>query len=527
MKKDRRINRGTLALSCALLMNPATSAVAQTSDATLAEFARSLPQDVLRQIAQRPDNFLQQMSQQLFSLSPEGVATPAAAELHASRQQATARANFVTRLLRYDLDGDGTVTASEIELQLPYLQSQERGQLTLLMVEVDENDDQDLSFAEIRSAAQSEVDGQNSRRSGFDIDSIMAFDANGNGRVDLAEVASVIAAIDAVDLENVVRRPSAQREPAVICEVPKPVEQAELVFLSANEGQLLSTLAVAGQDEVTSVATITIAEGTAPLYIFATANSPIIWKIEGATERVQQVVAQPNSVETGPGVAVAGISSESVLFVEPKSCVTRFIPEMSAETNARMAPLLESLGRSFDHLFLARNMGGSQVIPATNEAGNDAAEIRPYRTTMTFLLGESSYDLSAAGMAITGSEPPAQVGEASALSPVRSMMRFYPNGMIALSPEDVHASARVEFYEILPNQAGLLQLLADGTVEYRSDDSYYIKEPIGRFPAQLFGGHSVKFVLAPGVPMPAGSPGHSSVISEETGECLVRHPCRQ
>lgn len=44
-----------------------------------------------------------------------------------------------------------------------------------------------------------------------------------------------------------------------------------------------------------------------------------------------------------------------------------------------------------------------------------------------------------------------------------------------------------------------------------------IVKPIKRFPAGLNGSHAVVFVLAKGVPMPAGSPGHSCVISEETG----------
>jgi hypothetical protein len=39
-----------------------------------------------------------------------------------------------------------------------------------------------------------------------------------------------------------------------------------------------------------------------------------------------------------------------------------------------------------------------------------------------------------------------------------------------------------------------------------------------RFPAGLSGAHSVRFILARGVPMPDGSPGHSTVISEETGQ---------
>jgi len=41
-----------------------------------------------------------------------------------------------------------------------------------------------------------------------------------------------------------------------------------------------------------------------------------------------------------------------------------------------------------------------------------------------------------------------------------------------------------------------------------------------KFPAELNGAHSVKFLLLRGVPDPDGSPGHSDLVSEETGPSL-------
>jgi hypothetical protein len=49
------------------------------------------------------------------------------------------------------------------------------------------------------------------------------------------------------------------------------------------------------------------------------------------------------------------------------------------------------------------------------------------------------------------------------------------------------------------------------------DTAFRIARPIPRFAAGLYGARLVRFVLARGVPMPAGSPGHSCVISEATG----------
>jgi hypothetical protein len=69
---------------------------------------------------------------------------------------------------------------------------------------------------------------------------------------------------------------------------------------------------------------------------------------------------------------------------------------------------------------------------------------------------------------------------------------------------------------VLPEEAGLVQLVAAGDIARNRLGEYLIKKKI-RFPAGLYGGHSVKFLLLRGVPTPDGDPGHSVVISEETG----------
>lgn len=113
---------------------------------------------------------------------------------------------------------------------------------------------------------------------------------------------------------------------------------------------------------------------------------------------------------------------------------------------------------------------------------------------MTFSLGENSYELSVAGMTLAGeAEPDATAQGRATCGPIRWMMRFYPMGLIALSPDDVHSPASIEPYDVLPQQAGLLQLIADGSVECQRGGAYYIKEPIALFPAGLNGGPSVKF----------------------------------
>jgi hypothetical protein len=101
-------------------------------------------------------------------------------------------------------------------------------------------------------------------------------------------------------------------------------------------------------------------------------------------------------------------------------------------------------------------------------------------------------------------------------------LRFNPGGIVEIDPAGVVSSMPAEPYEVLPHGFGLAQLVATGALEPRGgqfffDGYFYIASAIPRFPAGLYGAHSVTFVLGSGVPLPAGSPGHSCVISEETG----------
>jgi hypothetical protein len=106
-----------------------------------------------------------------------------------------------------------------------------------------------------------------------------------------------------------------------------------------------------------------------------------------------------------------------------------------------------------------------------------------------------------------------QVGPGDLASEVA---RFYPGGVVEIDPASVVASRPVERYVVLPNQPGLLQLVQSGALERNNRGDFLIKRQI-RFPAELHGAHSARFLLLRGVPMPEGSPGHSCVILEETG----------
>lgn len=188
-------------------------------------------------------------------------------------------------------------------------------------MEADSNADQRLSLSEIVAAARAEVGQSQQSTNGRGIDSIMAFDVNADGQVDVAEVAAVLAAIDPADFETTRRLPITQQQSAQTCDAPRPSGEADVVFLSGYNGAAVSTLAVSGQDRDTTVATIAITDGTAPLYIFATVLDSVVWKFDGATERVQKLVVQPRTIATGPGAAVSGIPGENITLSRRKAAL--------------------------------------------------------------------------------------------------------------------------------------------------------------------------------------------------------------
>jgi hypothetical protein len=95
--------------------------------------------------------------------------------------------------------------------------------------------------------------------------------------------------------------------------------------------------------------------------------------------------------------------------------------------------------------------------------------------------------------------------------------RFSPGGVIDIDAKTVISSAPASGYEVLPQQAGLVQLLDSGALTQNSVGEYIVREKM-RFPAGLYGAHSVTFLVMKGAPYPGGDPGHSCVIVEDSGE---------
>jgi hypothetical protein len=84
---------------------------------------------------------------------------------------------------------------------------------------------------------------------------------------------------------------------------------------------------------------------------------------------------------------------------------------------------------------------------------------------------------------------------------------------VRIDPAAVVAVMPVASYEVMPQEAGLVQLLESGAIERNGQGEYLVKRKI-RYPPRS----AVKFVILKGVPVPDGDPGASTVVSEDAGE---------
>jgi hypothetical protein len=249
----------------------------------------------------------------------------------------------------------------------------------------------------------------------------------------------------------------------------------------------------------------------------------MIWNINGSTKRVERFVVQPQGARSGPGAGVVGLKKEQVSFVSSGACTGYFSDADDGKTRIELAKLASWLARPVDHLIVHYTLAGMGLPSGrlTNHGGRRDGNL-------VIAADGRSFVISRDGVRPLEGDTEGEVKQVQGIALVAAALRRYnPGGVVDIALKDVVAAGEVERYEVLPQQAGLLQLMRSGELRRMNDGYFLIQAPIPRFPAGLAGGHSVKFILGDGVPMPAGSPGHSPVYSETTGECLTGTRCRR
>lgn len=475
-----------------------------------------VPDTYRQQILKDADKFLTDRVNELYAFNPAGIVSREDVERSRLAEQARDRAGKLTTYLAFDLDGDGVITREEFLNQPVSANARNRARIDLAFTQSDTNGNGQLDFTELAAIADAELAIARRRRPAFD-NSPMMFDLNADGLVDVSELSQAVDALAEPpegSAEAQVAKPPLDSRGRPLCSLPRASAAAEMIILSGYQGSALSTVAVSGLDEATSVATLKIEAGETPLYIFATAYDSIVWKLSGATDRVERFVVQPRQANTGPGAGVVGLPASKVSFTGASACGKYLTKPDDRSVVKLKAAVSAQTGKTIDRLIVHYELRGVSIPSGTK------TESRPPRRGPAVDVGTGRYYLQPDGA-------PEFVSNTDTSRTERELIRFNPDGVIDLKPEDVVSSGPVQAYDVLPQEAGLLQLLRSGALQPGPKGEYIITRTFPRFPAGLAGAHGVRFILKQGVKMPAGSPGHSSIVDETTGECLTGARCRR
>ena len=420
----------------------------------------------------------------------------------ANQRAAEVRANILLNYLRLDKDGSGDLSKQEMEefgLTQSYDWMGDKSNY-LALENLDLNADGRISLHEMYVDARKQ-EGFASKLQNDILFTLNAFNSNDDEFIDRDELNKGMAKLRA-EAENpslrsapIINRNAKPKETEAPgeCKPAPPALRDKLVFISGYEGDTYSPVSVVGLDEETEVVTVTIAPGKDRFFIMANAYTPLIWQFEGDTDRVSKFVTPPNRKAKGTqaGTGIVGLSENQVEFIG-KGCLNYFHDYKSDKAKLAKVKWAELIDRKPDEFIASYKLSNLQ-LPTKTLDKNERPVVKQV-------------------------ESPGIFPEVD--------MRFYKAGGIAnFSADDVIAPGKIEPYDVMPTTAGLIQLIKSGHLEPVKDNTFKIVKPMPRFPAGLAGAVSVRFILGSGVPLPGGDPGHSRVVSEDTGECISGPRC--
>jgi hypothetical protein len=265
---------------------------------------------------------------------------------------------------------------------------------------------------------------------------------------------------------------------------PAPDPKSEIV--NYYGGGAVGYSSVTYDDRVpVEVRDIVIEPGVPPLYLVVNAYRPTIWRVSGATERIQTLLVLTTSPSGASGVV--GVSRDRVFFSDySPPYVNRSVRPDEDERRAL---------RTQDGFIIMSTLIGREpdVFPQTKGAPRVAL---PSGTPLLegFTDGEKPIE---GWLAPGGASKP----------------RVY---LIKVKPEEVVAERPLRPYVNLPGELGLQQLCASGALEKIGEKRYRVLKKI-RIPAGI--AWDVEFLLPPGVEPPdSNTIERDSVKREDTGE---------
>jgi Ca2+-binding EF-hand superfamily protein len=473
----------------------------------------------------------------------DGALTVADREHFRMRAMAGVRANVIVDILRADLDSDGLVTRDEVVKLAIALgwpapampREDEARRRKRIENEIAERMKPDLDHngvidaEEMMAYAKQRAEARpfnSTADPGLVLDTALMLDADGDGKVTLAEYEAaaegVFRAVD-TDGDGVVSkdeieayrrhlapaqkptpaRPAPISQPAPPpdprqvreneCAMPPVPAGARVALVGAWGAAAVSSVALGSQDVTTSAARVTIEEGSEPLYVVLVSSGPVIWQVDGAVARVVRAYLLSNHARYPnplPGIAagVTGLPREVVTFAARPGCIKSFTDRPTIDAALAVGAVRRRAGQE------------PLAVVATSQAEHLWLPSGRHDRSGETLSGMKTMHIERSTRPLTAASVREQFAEA------------FPAGVARIEPAAVIAGQLTEPYEVLPNRAGLLDLLDQGKLVPGRGQEFVVRDKI-RFPAEL--DSSYRFRIPAGVAMPDGNPGQACVIVED------------
>ena len=335
-------------------------------------------------------------------------------------------------------------------------------------------------------------------------------------RPDTPEGAAYIAAAELVqkrqrERDEAIRKRQQEAEAARAgCAMPKASENAKVIIFSVSEIEALSSVTLGSQDTVVHAGRVVVEPGSEPLYLIIPTSRATIWQFSGAVERIERLVMSSsltgpndNNPQKPPLVGATGIASDRLNFFSRSDCVRYFDSNPSSASVETVTAVRNATGK--EPIVMAKRSVSALVVPS-GKIGT-LKDDRP----QPLIIQKSQGSLNIIG---DSSNVIIQAGPSRARD---ELYWYFPGGVTDIDPKAVVANVPVAAYEVLPSEAGLAQLVTSGALTQNASGEFVVHRKI-RFPAGLYGAHSVTFVIRRGTPVPDGDQAHSCVIVEQTGE---------
>jgi hypothetical protein len=143
-----------------------------------------------------PERFAEMVTDLIAGFGVAGNLRAEGIEEHIALERAAARATALRRFLAMDLDGDGTVDRSELEVSQRAASASMRGKLERQFKAADRDGSDQIDLAELRAEGQAAALRALGEAEAETLRALITLDANGDGALQIGEVRLATARTD-------------------------------------------------------------------------------------------------------------------------------------------------------------------------------------------------------------------------------------------------------------------------------------------------------------------------------------------